>query len=93
MQRQVDLCELEANLIYGVSSRSVSDPQRNTVSRKQNKTKKLNRKEGGKQGNINRLQSWTWWHTPEPRQKKAGLYDYLWLCRAMRSSLAIQDLS
>jgi hypothetical protein len=37
-QRQADLCESEASLVYGVSSRIASSIQRNHVS-KQNKTK------------------------------------------------------
>jgi hypothetical protein len=39
-QRQVDLCELEASLVYRVSSRTASAIQRNPVMKKQNKTKK-----------------------------------------------------
>jgi hypothetical protein len=33
-QRQVDLCEFEASLVYRVSSRTARDTQRNPVSKK-----------------------------------------------------------
>jgi hypothetical protein len=41
MQRQVNLCELEASLVYRVSSRTARATQRNPVS---NKTKQTNKK-------------------------------------------------
>ena len=39
-QRQVDLCEFEASLIYRVSSRTAKVTQRNTFSNNKNKTNK-----------------------------------------------------
>lgn len=33
-QRQVDLCELEASLVYGVSSRTAKEMQRNPALKK-----------------------------------------------------------
>ena len=38
-QRQADLCEFEASLVYRVSSRTFRATQRNPDFRKQNKTK------------------------------------------------------
>ena len=41
-ERQVDLCEFEASLVYRVSSRTVRDTQRNPVSKEtKNKTTKV----------------------------------------------------
>jgi len=39
-QRQVNLCEFKASLIYRMNSRAARATQRNAVSKKQNKTKK-----------------------------------------------------
>ena len=41
-QRQVDICELEASLVYRVSSRIVKATQRNPVSKNKNKNKNKN---------------------------------------------------
>ena len=38
-QKQEDLCELKASLVYRVSSRTVRTTQRNSVSKNQNKVK------------------------------------------------------
>jgi hypothetical protein len=38
-QRQVDLCEFEASLVYRVSSRTARATQRNPVSENKNKNK------------------------------------------------------
>ena len=44
-QRQADLCEFEANLVYRVSSRTARTlSQRNPVSKKQNKNKQTTKK-------------------------------------------------
>ena len=46
-QRQVDLCELEASLVYKVSSRTArAVTQRNPVSKEKKKRKKKERKKG-----------------------------------------------
>ena len=43
-QRQADLCEFKASLIYKVSSRTIRSTQRNPVSKKQKeKKRKLDR--------------------------------------------------
>ena len=58
-QRQADLCEFEASLVYRASSRTARDTQRNPASkkRKRNKERKKERKreegkEGEREGNI-----------------------------------------
>ena len=43
-QRQADLCEFEASLVYRVTSKTARDTQRSNIS-KQNKTKKTTNKQ------------------------------------------------
>jgi hypothetical protein len=40
-QRQVDLCEFKASVIYRVSSRTARDKQRNPISKKKKKINKI----------------------------------------------------
>jgi hypothetical protein len=40
MERQADLCEFKANLVYRLSSRTARDTQRNSVLKNKNKNKK-----------------------------------------------------
>ena len=51
-QRQADLCEFEASLVYRVSSRTTEDIHRNPVSKR--KKRKKERKERGKEGGRER---------------------------------------
>jgi flagellar biosynthesis/type III secretory pathway protein FliH len=49
-QRQVDLYEFEASLVYKVSSRTARVTQRNPVSKNQKKKKEKRKKKGRKEG-------------------------------------------
>ena len=71
-QRQVDLCEFEASLLYRVSSRTARATQRSTVS-KTNKQTKQNISQSptnqSKQTKTKQNKLWEWW-----QMDKKGLF-------------------
>jgi hypothetical protein len=53
-ERKADLCELEASIIYRVSSRTARATQRNPISKNKNKKTTLVSKEGSWKGETQR---------------------------------------
>jgi hypothetical protein len=51
-QRQADLCEFKASLVYRVNFRTARATQRNPVSTKQNKTKQNKTKQNKTKQNV-----------------------------------------